>query len=231
MGQIQGGAAQGAGMALTEEYIFSDDGRMENPTMLDYRMPTALDLPMVDALLVEVPNPGHPYGVRGVGEVPIIPPLAAVTNAIRDAIGVRATLLPASPTRILEWLEVKPRKRPPGRSIAQRITGRLVPAGGLVCDDGTRRGVLVALAAPPSPIGGWGVRPEHRLGAGPPCPLRDVPRHDLPCVHVAQRQHSAGERELVAKVRKITEIHHAPSHQMERPILKRARRLPPVRRA
>ena len=94
VGQIQGGAAQGAGMALTEEYIFSDDGRMENPTMLDYRMPTALDLPMVDALLVEVPNPGHPYGVRGVGEVPIIPPLAAVTNAIRDAIGVRATLLP-----------------------------------------------------------------------------------------------------------------------------------------
>ena len=105
VGQIQGGAAQGAGMALTEEYIFSDDGRMENPTMLDYRMPTALDLPMVDALLVEVPNPGHPYGVRGGGEVPIIPPLAAVTNAIRDAIGVRATLLPASPTRILEWLE------------------------------------------------------------------------------------------------------------------------------
>jgi CO/xanthine dehydrogenase Mo-binding subunit len=104
-GQIQGGAAQGVGMAITEEYLFSDDGRMENSTLLDYRMPTALDLPMIEALLVEVPNPGHPFGVRGVGEAPIIPPLAAVTNAIRDAIGVRATQLPASPTRIVEWLE------------------------------------------------------------------------------------------------------------------------------
>ena len=104
-GQIQGGAAQGAGMALTEEYLFNDDGNMVNSTLLDYRMPTALDLPMIEALIVEVPNPGHPYGVRGVGEVGIIPPLAAVTNAIRDAIGVRATEIPASPTRILEMLE------------------------------------------------------------------------------------------------------------------------------
>ena len=104
-GQIQGGAAQGAGMALTEEYLFNDDGNMVNSTLLDYRMPTALDLPMIEALIVEVPNPGHPYGVRGVGEVGIIPPLAAVTNAIRDAIGVRPTEIPASPTRILEMLE------------------------------------------------------------------------------------------------------------------------------
>ena len=104
-GQIQGGAAQGAGMALTEEYLFNDDGNMVNSTLLDYRMPTALDLPMIDALIIEVPNPGHPYGVRGVGEVGIIPPLAAVTNAIRDAIGVRPTEIPASPTRILEMLE------------------------------------------------------------------------------------------------------------------------------
>ncbi len=104
-GQIQGGAAQGAGMALTEEYLFNDDGNMVNSTLLDYRMPTALDLPMIDALIIEVPNPGHPYGVRGVGEVGIIPPLAAVTNAIRDAIGVRPTEIPASPQRILEMLE------------------------------------------------------------------------------------------------------------------------------
>ncbi|MYD66334.1 MAG: xanthine dehydrogenase family protein molybdopterin-binding subunit [Chloroflexi bacterium] len=104
-GQIQGGAAQGAGMALTEEYLFNDDGNMVNSTLLDYRMPTALDLPMIEAVIVEVPNPGHPYGVRGVGEVGIIPPLAAVTNAIRDAIGVRPTEIPASPTRILEMLE------------------------------------------------------------------------------------------------------------------------------
>ena len=104
-GQIQGGAAQGAGMALTEEYLFNDDGNMVNSTLLDYRMPTALDLPMIETVIVEVPNPGHPYGVRGVGEVGIIPPLAAVTNAIRDAIGVRATEIPASPQRILEMLE------------------------------------------------------------------------------------------------------------------------------
>ena len=78
---------------------------MVNSTLLDYRMPTALDLPMIDALIIEVPNPGHPYGVRGVGEVGIIPPLAAVTNAIRDAIGVRPTEIPASPQRILEMLE------------------------------------------------------------------------------------------------------------------------------
>ena len=80
-GQIQGGVAQGIGMALTEEYFFGDDGRMLNASFLDYRMPTALDLPMIETVLVEVPNPGHPYGVRGVGEVPIVPPLAAVQTA------------------------------------------------------------------------------------------------------------------------------------------------------
>ena len=99
--QIQGGVAQGVGMALTEEYVFDDAGRMENSSLLDYRMPTALDLPMIETVLVEVPNPGHPYGVRGVGEVPIIPPLAAVANAIHDAIGVRPHQLPANPTALL----------------------------------------------------------------------------------------------------------------------------------
>ena len=105
VGQIQGGAAQGVGMAVTEEYLFNDDGGMVNSTLLDYRMPTALDLPMIEAIVVEVPNPGHPYGVRGVGEVGIIPPMAAVTNAIRDAIGQRPTQVPASPTRIMDMLE------------------------------------------------------------------------------------------------------------------------------
>ena len=103
-GQIQGGVAQGVGMALTEEYVFDESGRMENSSLLDYRMPTALDLPMIETVLVEVPNPGHPYGVRGVGEVPIIPPLAAVANAIQDAIDVRMRRLPASPTAILDEL-------------------------------------------------------------------------------------------------------------------------------
>ena len=102
--QIQGGVAQGVGMALTEEYVFDGAGRMENSSLLDYRMPTALDLPMIETVLVEVPNPGHPYGVRGVGEVPIIPPLAAVANAIHDAVGVRPHQLPANPAALLEEL-------------------------------------------------------------------------------------------------------------------------------
>jgi CO/xanthine dehydrogenase Mo-binding subunit len=101
-GQIQGGAAQGAGMALTEEYFYSDDGTMLNSSLLDYRMPTALDLPMIETQLVEVPNPGHPYGVRGVGEVPIVPPLAAVANAVSAALGQRMTTLPLTPRQILE---------------------------------------------------------------------------------------------------------------------------------
>ena len=80
-GQIQGGVVQGIGWALNEEYIYNDEGAMTNASFLDYRMPTCLDLPMIDAVIVEVPNPGHPYGVRGVGEVPIVPPLAAIANA------------------------------------------------------------------------------------------------------------------------------------------------------
>ncbi|MCI0857612.1 MAG: xanthine dehydrogenase family protein molybdopterin-binding subunit, partial [Chloroflexi bacterium] len=84
-GQIQGGAVQGIGWALNEEYFFDDQGRMANASFLDYRMPTSLDLPMIDTVVVEVANPGHPYGVRGVGEVPIVPPMAAIANAIYDA--------------------------------------------------------------------------------------------------------------------------------------------------
>ena len=101
---MQGGALQGIGMALTEEYWYGEDGVMRNSSLLDYRMPTALDTPMIDALLVEAPNPGHPYGVRGVGEAPIVPPLAAIANAIHDAVGVRMRKLPASPRRVLDEL-------------------------------------------------------------------------------------------------------------------------------
>ena len=101
-GQIQGGAVQGIGWALNEEYIYNAEGTMTNASFLDYRMPTCLDLPMIDAVIVEVPNPGHPYGVRGVGEVPIVPPMAAIANAIYDAIGVRMTELPMSPDRLLK---------------------------------------------------------------------------------------------------------------------------------
>ena len=103
-GQIQGGAAQGIGMALNEEYIYDADGRLRNSSFLDYRMPVANDLPMIDVVLVEVPNPGHPYGVRGVGEVPIVPPQAAIRNALKDAIGVNFYRTPVSPRVILDAL-------------------------------------------------------------------------------------------------------------------------------
>ena len=103
-GQIQGGAVQGIGWALNEEYVFDNNGSMLNPTFLDYRMPTSLDLPMIDTVVVEVANPGHPYGVRGVGEVPIVPPMAAIANAIHDAVGVRMEQLPMSPGAVLEAL-------------------------------------------------------------------------------------------------------------------------------
>jgi len=101
-GQMQGGVAQGIGWALNEEYIHNRDGAMENPSFLDYRMPVASDLPMIDTIVVEVPNPGHPYGVRGVGEVGIVPPLAAVANAIYDATGCRLRDLPMSPVKVLD---------------------------------------------------------------------------------------------------------------------------------
>ena len=101
---MQGGAAQGIGWALNETYVYDARGIMENPAFLDYRMPVALDLPMIDTVIVEVPNPAHPYGVRGVGETPIVPPLAAVANAVSDAVGVRYCDLPLSPPRVLSGL-------------------------------------------------------------------------------------------------------------------------------
>jgi CO/xanthine dehydrogenase Mo-binding subunit len=100
-GQLQGGAVQGIGWALNEEYFFNDQGHMMNSSFLDYRMPTSLDLPMIDTVIVEVPNPAHPFGVRGTGEVCIVPPLAAVSNAIHAAVGVRVNQLPMSPGTIL----------------------------------------------------------------------------------------------------------------------------------
>lgn len=103
-GQMQGGAAQGIGWALSEGYEYDQDGRLLNNNLLDYRIMTALDLPRIDTILVEVPNPSHPYGVRGVGEAPIVPPAGALANAIHRAAGVRLRRLPMSPPRILEAL-------------------------------------------------------------------------------------------------------------------------------
>ena len=103
-GQLQGGSVQGIGWALNEEYFMGSDGTMKNSTLLDYRMPTTLDLPMIDTCIVEVANPGHPFGVRGVGEANIVPPPAAVANAIHNAVGVRMQSLPMSPPVV--WAEV-----------------------------------------------------------------------------------------------------------------------------
>ncbi len=105
-GQMQGGVAQGIGWALNEEYVYSAQGRVDNPGFLDYRMPVASDLPMLDTVIIEVPNDKHPQGVRGVGEVPIVPPLAAVANAVHNALGVRYYELPMSPPKIRKSLEV-----------------------------------------------------------------------------------------------------------------------------
>ena len=101
-GQIQGGAVQGIGWALNEGYWYDEAGRLANASLLDYRMPTAPDLPMIDTLLVEKPYPGHPFGVRGVGESPIIPPAGAIANAIYHATGVRMSELPMSPDRLVK---------------------------------------------------------------------------------------------------------------------------------
>lgn len=106
-GQIQGGVAQGVGWGLNEEYVYNDQGRLMNASFLDYRIPTALDLPMIETILVEVPNPNHPYGVRGVGEVPIVPPPGAIGAAIFRATGVRVPRLPMSPAHILEAIWAK----------------------------------------------------------------------------------------------------------------------------
>ena len=100
-GQMQGGSVQGIGWALNEEYYMTDDGAMANSTLLDYRMPTSLDLPMIDTVIVEVPS-DHPFGVRGVGEANIVPPTPAIANAIHDAIGLRMDRLPMSPVAIME---------------------------------------------------------------------------------------------------------------------------------
>ena len=104
-GQFQGGAAQGIGWALNEEYVYGKDGRLQNPGFLDYRIPVCSDLPYIDTEILEIPNPNHPYGVRGVGETSIVPPLAAIGTAVSNAVGVRLTHVPMSPPRILKAIK------------------------------------------------------------------------------------------------------------------------------
>ncbi len=104
-GQMHGGVVQGIGWALNEEYIYNSDGRLANAGFLDYRMPVASDLPMIETVIVEVPNPSHPFGVKGAGEVSIVPAMAAIANAIADAVGRRMTELPMSPPKVLAAID------------------------------------------------------------------------------------------------------------------------------
>src|SRR5215216_1364072 len=106
-GQIQGGVVQGIGWALNEEYIYDQKGRLDNAGFLDYRCPVASDLPMIEPILVEVPNPAHPYGAKGVGEVNICAPMAAIANAIDSAIHRRLTELPMSPPKVRAAVDVE----------------------------------------------------------------------------------------------------------------------------
>ena len=104
-GQLQGGAVQGIGWALNEEYVYDEGGRLQNPGFLDYRIPVCSDVPMIDTVIIEVASPTHPYGVRGVGETPIIPPMATIANAMESALGIRFTELPMSPPKVLKALD------------------------------------------------------------------------------------------------------------------------------
>jgi CO/xanthine dehydrogenase Mo-binding subunit len=109
-GQLQGAMAQAIGWALNEEYIYNKRGQLDNAGFLDYRMPVASDLPMLECGIIEIPNPKHPQGVKGVGEVPLVPGMAAVANAMYRALGVRFAHLPMSPPKVLEALEPEPHK-------------------------------------------------------------------------------------------------------------------------
>ena len=104
-GQYQGGIAQGVGWALNEEFIYDKNGALDNASFLDYRIPVASDLPMLDAVILEIPNENHPQGIRGVGEVPLVPVMAAIANALHDATGLRMQSLPMSPPKVLAALD------------------------------------------------------------------------------------------------------------------------------
>jgi CO/xanthine dehydrogenase Mo-binding subunit len=103
-GQIEGSVSQGLGWALTEGFDYDSSGRLRNANLLDYRIPTSLDLPPIECVIIETPVPGVPYGLRGVGEVPIVPPGAAVANAIARATGRRQPAMPMTPERVLRSL-------------------------------------------------------------------------------------------------------------------------------
>jgi xanthine dehydrogenase molybdenum-binding subunit len=104
-GQMQGGATQGIGWGLSETYLVDEKGAVRNANLLDYRLPSALDVPYITANVVEVPSSDHPYGIRAVGQVPIVPPAAALANAIYRATGVRLYELPMTGERLYRAMQ------------------------------------------------------------------------------------------------------------------------------
>lgn len=105
-GQIQGAVVQGLGYALTEEMIWDDDGRLANPSLMDYKIPGILDVPdLIDPIIVEEPEPTGPYGAKGVAECGIVGIAPAVANAIFDAVGIRLRQLPFSPEVVFSLLK------------------------------------------------------------------------------------------------------------------------------
>ncbi|MCK6540923.1 MAG: molybdopterin-dependent oxidoreductase, partial [Anaerolineales bacterium] len=105
-GQIEGGAQMGLGYALTEELIVKD-GKVLNPDLLDYRLFTSADMPVIETFIIETDDPGGPFGAKGVGEMGGTPTAAAIANAIYDAVGVRMTQVPMTPQRVLAALDEK----------------------------------------------------------------------------------------------------------------------------
>jgi len=103
-GQMQGGASQGIGIAMSEEMLYDDQGRLLNANLLDYRLPTTRDVPPIEAIIVEVPSEEGPYGARIVGEPSIVAGPAAVANAVTDAVGARLYMVPVTPERVLRAL-------------------------------------------------------------------------------------------------------------------------------
>lgn len=108
-GQIEGGSLQGVGYALIEE-IISQDGTVQNPEFATYVIPTAVDAPRIEPLVVEVPFDGGPFGAKGFGEQPLIGIAPAIANAVADAVGVRICQLPLTPERVLAALNRKKKR-------------------------------------------------------------------------------------------------------------------------
>ncbi|MFN3820887.1 MAG: xanthine dehydrogenase family protein molybdopterin-binding subunit, partial [bacterium] len=110
-GQMHGSISMGMGQAIMEEVIFDKRGNILNPNLAEYKIPTSLDIPKMEAIIVETGEPNGPFGAKEVGEGAIMPTIPAILNAIYDAVGIRVTELPAHPERIARLLREAENKR------------------------------------------------------------------------------------------------------------------------